>query len=115
MDFVGFVCRVCLNNVILKVKLSVVRTFNTQNAMIDSQLPKTESPPQKAVSFLPAATQMIYDMGLQEFLHGVTFESSEDSRTEKQILVRCIMEGKDYSSEEIDRIFLASKAQGKSL
>lgn len=69
----------------------------------------------KAVSFLPAATQMIYDMGLQDQLHGVTFECSEHSRTEKQILVRCIMEGKNYSSEEIDRIFSASKAQGKSL
>ena len=69
----------------------------------------------KAVSFLPAATQMIYDMGLQDLLHGVTFECSEHSRTEKQILVRCVLEGKDYSSEEIDRIFSASKAQGKSL
>jgi iron complex transport system substrate-binding protein len=69
----------------------------------------------KAVSFLPAATQMIYDMGLQEHLQGVTFECAEQSRTEKQILVRCVFEGKNYSSEEIDRIFSASKAQGKSL
>ncbi|MDZ7936503.1 MAG: ABC transporter substrate-binding protein [Emticicia sp.] len=69
----------------------------------------------KAVSFLPAATQMIYDMGLHDLLHGVTFECSEHSRTEKQILVRCVLEGKNYSSEEIDRIFSASKAQGKSL
>lgn len=69
----------------------------------------------KAVSFLPAATQMIYDMGLQDLQHGVTFECSEHSRTEKQILVRCVLEGKNYSSEEIDRIFSASKAQGKSL
>ncbi len=69
----------------------------------------------KVVSFLPAATQMIYDMGLQDLLYGVTFECSEYSRTEKQILVRCVLEGKDYSSEEIDRIFSASKAQGKSL
>ena len=69
----------------------------------------------KAVSFLPAATQMIYDMGLQDLLYGVTFECPEKSRAEKQILVRCVLEGKDYSSEEIDRIFSASKAQGKSL
>jgi len=69
----------------------------------------------KAVSFLPAATQMIYDMGLQDLLHGVTFECSEHSRTEKEILVRCVLEGNNYSSEEIDRIFSASKAQGKSL
>ncbi|WP_080237965.1 ABC transporter substrate-binding protein [Spirosoma rigui] len=69
----------------------------------------------KACSFLPAATQMVYDMGLQELLHGVTFECSEESRAEKTILVRCVLEGHNYSSDEIDRIFSASKAEGRSL
>jgi len=69
----------------------------------------------KACSFLPAATQMVYDMGLQELLHGVTFECPEPARAEKAILVRCVLEGHDYSSEEIDRIFSASKAEGRSL
>jgi iron complex transport system substrate-binding protein len=69
----------------------------------------------KACSFLPAATQMIYDMGLQHMLHGVTFECPSIALTEKQKVVRCVMEGKNYSSEEIDKIFSASKAQGKSL
>lgn len=69
----------------------------------------------KACSFLPAATQMIYDMGLQDCLHGITFECPENARTEKPAVVRCVMEGKHYSSQEIDRIFSASKAQGKSL
>jgi iron complex transport system substrate-binding protein len=88
-----------------------MNTSENQN----SQLLKAESRLPKVVSFLPAATQMIYDMGLQDLLYGVTFECSEHSRTEKQILVRCVLEGKDYSSEEIDRIFSASKVQGKSL
>ncbi len=69
----------------------------------------------RACSFLPAATQMIYDMGLQHLLHGVTFECSSTALLEKQKVVRCVMEGKNYSSEEIDKIFSASKAQGKSL
>src|SRR3954468_13312948 len=69
----------------------------------------------KACSFLPAATQMIYDMGLQDFLHGVTFECPPRALSEKQKIVRCILEGHQYSSAEIDRIFSASKAQGKSL
>src|SRR5215204_3559074 len=69
----------------------------------------------KACSFLPAATQMIYDMGLQKFLHGVTFECPVISRNEKDIVVRCVLESKQYSSAEIDKIFSASKAQGKSL
>ena len=66
-------------------------------------------------SFLPAATKMIYDMQLQHLLHGVTFECAPPALNEKPKVVRCVMEGKSYSSVEIDRIFSASKAQGKSL
>lgn len=69
----------------------------------------------KACSFLPAATQMIYDMGLQHLLHGVTFECPPTALEEKQKVVRCVMEGKNYSSDEIDKIFSASKAEGRSL
>jgi iron complex transport system substrate-binding protein len=68
----------------------------------------------KACSFLPAATKMIFDMGLQDLLYGVTFECPPESAG-KPVLVRFLLEGKKYSSAEIDRIFSASKAQGKSL
>jgi iron complex transport system substrate-binding protein len=68
-----------------------------------------------ACSFLPAATQMIYDMGLQHLLQGITFECPPQALAEKLKVVRCVMEGKNYSSAEIDKIFSASKAQGKSL
>ncbi|WP_276480448.1 ABC transporter substrate-binding protein [Paraflavitalea pollutisoli] len=68
-----------------------------------------------ACSFLPAATQMIYDMNLQHLLHGITFECPPTALAEKSKVVRCVLEGKQYSSIEIDRIFSASKAQGKSL
>lgn len=68
-----------------------------------------------ACSFLPAATQMIYDMNLQHLLHGITFECPHAALAEKSKVVRCVLEGKQYSSIEIDRIFSASKAQGKSL
>lgn len=69
----------------------------------------------KACSFLPAATQMIYDLGLQDQLSGVTFECPAEARAEIPAVVRYLLEGKDYSSAEIDRIFSTSKAQGKSL
>lgn len=69
----------------------------------------------KSCSFLPAATQMIYDMGLQHLLEAVTFECPPQALTEKPAVVRCFLEGKNYSSIEIDKIFSASKAQGKSL
>jgi iron complex transport system substrate-binding protein len=68
-----------------------------------------------ACSFLPAATQMIYDMNLQHLLKGVTFECMQQARSENEIIVRCLLEGNNYSSEEIDKIFSASKTQGKSL
>lgn len=68
-----------------------------------------------ACSFLPAATQMIYDMNLQHLLQGITFECPSVALAEKSKVVRCVLEGKHYSSIEIDRIFSASKAQGKSL
>jgi iron complex transport system substrate-binding protein len=69
----------------------------------------------KACSFLPAATQMIYDMGLAQDLYGVTFECPDIALAEKPKVVRCFLEGKHYSSAEINKIFSASKAQGKSL
>src|SRR5262252_1775570 len=69
----------------------------------------------KACSFIPAVTRMIYDMGLQHFLCGVTFECPAEALAEKPRLVRCVLEGKKYSSSEIDKIFSASKAQGKTL
>jgi len=69
----------------------------------------------KACSFLPAATQMIYDMGLQDMLYGVTFECPQPALAEKPRVVRYVLEGNHYSSIEIDRIFSASKAQGKSM
>lgn len=58
---------------------------------------------------------MIYDMGLQHLLYGVTFECPPQALAEKPRVVRYMLEGNTYSSAEIDRIFSASKAQGKSL
>jgi iron complex transport system substrate-binding protein len=57
---------------------------------------------------------MIYDMGLQHLLQGVTFECPAEAAQQPKI-VRCVLEGKHYSSTQIDKIFSASKAQGKSL
>ena len=48
----------------------------------------------KACSFLPAVTQMIYDLELQHLLHGVTFECPPVALAEKQRVVRYILEGK---------------------
>jgi iron complex transport system substrate-binding protein len=65
----------------------------------------------KVCSFLPAATSMIYQMGLEEFLCGVTFECHSD----KPKIVRSHIEGNTYSSEEIEKIVSESKQMGKGL
>ncbi len=69
----------------------------------------------KVCSFIPAVTQMIYDLNLQSNLHGITFECPEVALREKEKVVRCILEGKNYSSQEINTIFSNSKAEGRSL
>lgn len=76
--------------------------------------PKNKHSMNTACSFLPAATRMIMDMGLGAQLKGVTFECPSVDAAMPRV-VRCLLEGKQYSSAEIDRIFSASKAQGKSL
>jgi iron complex transport system substrate-binding protein len=69
----------------------------------------------RAVSFLPAATQIVYDLGLQDQLHGVTFECPSQARRDKPILVTCSIDTHQQSSQDIDRIFSAAKAGGESL
>ncbi|MDB2606648.1 ABC transporter substrate-binding protein [Zobellia sp.] len=69
----------------------------------------------KVCSFMPAVTQMIYDMGLQDHLYGVTFECPPQALEEKKPVVRCILEGKNYSSKEIDVFFSESKKEGEKL
>ncbi len=65
----------------------------------------------KICSFLPAATSMIYQMGIEEFLCGVTFECHSD----KPKIVRSFLEGNNYSSEEIEKIVSESKQMGRDL
>lgn len=69
----------------------------------------------KVSSFLPAITQMIYDMGLQDSLDGITFECPKIALSEKTRVVRCVMEGKNYTSDEINTLFSNSKRTGESL
>lgn len=69
----------------------------------------------KVCSFLPAVTQMLYDMDLEDHIYGVTFECPEIALKEKQPVVRCIFEGENYTSIEIDTFFSASKNEGKKL
>ena len=66
-------------------------------------------------SFMPAVTQMIYDMGLQEYLNGITFECPKIALEEKEVAVRYKLEGQVLTSEEINTIFSKTKAEGDTL
>lgn len=65
----------------------------------------------KVLSFLPASTEIIYTLGLEEHLYGVTFECPGD----KPKVVRSPLEGNNFSSMEIEKIVAQSKAQGRGL
>jgi iron complex transport system substrate-binding protein len=65
----------------------------------------------KVCSFLPGATDMIQQLGLEEHLHGVTFECPSD----KPKIVRSYLEDQANSSEDIDRIVKEYVSAGKSL
>ncbi len=69
----------------------------------------------RVCSFIPAVTQMMYDMGLQDMLYGITFECPLVARKEKRILISCILEGQHLTSKEIDILFSAYKKEGKPL
>jgi len=65
----------------------------------------------KVCSLLPGATRMMQEMGLEEYIYGVTFECPSD----KPKVVRSHLEGNTYTSEEIDRFVSESKRMGKNL
>jgi iron complex transport system substrate-binding protein len=53
----------------------------------------------KVCSFLPGATDMIQQLGLDEWMRGFTFECPSD----RPKVVRSHLEGNHHSSDEIDR------------
>jgi iron complex transport system substrate-binding protein len=69
------------------------------------------SDPMRACSFLPACTQMIYELGLDDRLYGVTFECPSD----KPKIVRSHLEGHSYTSAEIDKLVSDAVARDESL
>ncbi len=64
-------------------------------------------------SFLPSATEMVYALGLQDQLYGVTFECDypPDART-KPIVVRSVFDGQQPTSGEISRVIGERLQQG---
>lgn len=64
-------------------------------------------------SFLPSATEIVYQLGLQDQLFGVTFECDypPDART-KPTVVRSVFDGQQPTSGEISRVIGERLQQG---
>lgn len=72
----------------------------------------TRSPSSVRVcSFLPSATKIIYQLGLQDQLYGVTSYCESD----KPLVVRSSLDDTSLSASEIDTIVSRSKGSGTSL
>ena len=64
-------------------------------------------------SFLPSATEMVYDLGLGDQLFGVTHECDYPLEAkDKPHVVHSVFEGKEPASGEISRVISERLAQG---
>ncbi|MFB6305684.1 MAG: ABC transporter substrate-binding protein [Flavobacteriales bacterium] len=65
----------------------------------------------KICSFLPAVTSMINEMGMEEYLSGVTFECPSD----KPVVVNSVIEENDPPAHEIEAIVREKMQNGEEL
>ena len=64
-------------------------------------------------SFLPSATEMVYDLGLQDQLYGVTHECDYPPEARnKPHVVHSVFEGQEPTSGEISKVIAERLAQG---
>ena len=64
-------------------------------------------------SFLPSATEMVYDLGLQDSLYGVTHECDYPPEARnKPHVVHSVFEGQEPTSGEISRVIAERLALG---
>ncbi|HAA95749.1 MAG: hypothetical protein FI717_05030 [SAR202 cluster bacterium] len=64
-------------------------------------------------SFLPSATEMVYDLGLQDSLYGVTHECDYPPEARnKPHVVHSVFEGMAPTSGEISKVISDRLAQG---
>ncbi len=64
-------------------------------------------------SFLPSATEIVYELGLQDQLYGVTHECDyPHEATNKPWVVRSVFDGTEPTSGEISRVISERLEQG---
>ena len=64
-------------------------------------------------SYLPSATEMVYDLGLQDQLYGVTHECDYPPEArDKPHVVHSVFEGQEPTSGEISRVIAERLKEG---
>jgi len=59
----------------------------------------------RIVSFLPSATELLYELGVQDYLYGVTHECRyPPDATSKPQIINAVINSDELSSKEIDTI-----------
>ena len=67
-------------------------------------------------SFLPSATEMVYRLGLEDSLYGVTYECDHPrAARQKPVVVHSIFESSQLTSAEVDQIIVERMSQGKGI
>ena len=77
---------------------------------------KPMSKPMRICSFLPSATEMVYALGLEDQLYGVTHECDFPmAAKDKPWVVRSVFDGTNPSSGEITAVISEKIRQGQGL
>ena len=71
---------------------------------------------QRIVSFLPSATELIYELGLEKMLFGVTHECEfpEDAKTKPRV-IDSVIDSKNITSGEINQTTCRLLSEGKEI
>ena len=71
---------------------------------------------QRIVSFLPSATELLYELGAQDRLYGVTHEClyPEDAKTKPRV-ISSVFDPEEMTSKEIDQVTCSLLKEGKDI
>ena len=70
----------------------------------------------RIVSFLPSATELLYELGVQDRLYGVTHECNfPEDATRKPRVIQSVFDPETMSSEEIDQKIMELVSNGNDI
>ncbi len=70
----------------------------------------------RIVSFLPSATELLYEFGVQDFLYGVTHECKyPDDAISKPQVITSVIDSEHLSSKDIDKVTCQLLKEGRDI